>query len=181
MSLCLWAPADSLCSPLPDPIPFVITRKKITPHECEARESHHSRWSLCSLADAPIGCCRVHEYLAYRSFLDSQNAEKNPLGLFLWDLLAVLLYCCWFLHRLRYCFVDIVPWDKFICSLIMWPVYWIRHVQWTLVAAARALTNWMSYLLRFMTAACSLPTLLKGLPNHCTIAMETRWSFCLFL
>lgn len=50
-------------------------------------------WSLCSLADAPIGYRSVRECVAYRSFLVGRDAEKNPSGLFLWDLLTVLLYC----------------------------------------------------------------------------------------
>lgn len=76
--------------------PIVISRKKTAPHKCEVRERHpswFSGWgSLCSPADAVVGYYSVHECLACCDSVDGWDAEKNPLGVFLWDLLTVALY-----------------------------------------------------------------------------------------
>lgn len=143
VSCSLWVKADSA-------LPLLIgsNRNEIAPHKCEARERHDSWflgwWSLCSLRDAPLSYCSSStDVEPVIVFWMAGMLRKIPWGYFYG---IYWLFCCsadWFLHRLRQCFVDTVPWNKFIPSPIVWPVCW-RHVQWTLVATAQALMNWMS-------------------------------------
>lgn len=120
-------------------------RNKIASHKWKGMTADfQGSDGLCAASEMPrwvIAMCADAEPAV--AFWMAGILRKTPWGYFYG---IYWLFCCsadWFLHRLRYCFVDIVPWDKFILSPFVWPVYW-RHVQWTLVGTAWALTNWRS-------------------------------------